>query len=103
MKKEVIINGRAFALKKAKGELCPNYVIRDLFECYVKPSAIKQSIYDDWFEWYMGEDNNYILKHFSINSYNVNMFTLRCDVYDMSETFIGQIYITKTRQEFWTI
>lgn len=101
--KEVIINNRAFTLKKAKGELCPNYVVRELFECYVKPSTIKQAIYNDWFEWYMSEDNNYILKHFSINSYNVNMFTLRCDVYNMENDFIGQIYITKTRQEFWTI
>ena len=87
--------------KKAKGELYPNYVVRDLFECYAKPSAIKQSIYNDWLEWYMYEDNNYILKHFSINSYNVNMFTLRCDVYTMENVFIGQIYISKTRQEFW--
>ena len=101
--KEVIINNRAFTLKKAKGELCPNYVVRDLFECYAKPSTTKQIIYEDWFEWYMSEDNNYILKHFSINSYNANMFTLRCDVYNMENEFIGQIYITKTRQEFWAI
>ena len=101
MKKEVIINGRAFALKKVKGELHPKFATRDLFECYAKPSTIKQSIYDNWFEWYMGEDDNYILKHFSINSYNVNMFTLRCDVYDMGENFIGQIYISKTRHELW--
>lgn len=101
MKREVIINGRVFVFKKAKGELCPNYAVRDLFECYAKPSAIKQSIYEDWFEWYMHEDNNYILKHFSINSYNANMFTLRCDVYNMENEFIGQVYISKTRQELW--
>lgn len=101
--KEVIINNRAFTLKKAKGGLYPNYAIRDLFECYAKPSAIKKSIYDDWLEWYMQDDNNYILKHFSINSYNVRMFTLRCDVYNMENEFIGQIHITKTRHEFWTV
>ena len=68
-----------------------------------KPSIAKQSIYDGWLEWYKEENNNFILKHFGISSYNFNMFTLKCDVYDRSENFIGQIYITKTKQEFWTI
>ena len=103
MKKEVIINGRAFVLKKVKGELHPKFATRDLYECYEKPSIAKQSVYGYWFEWYMNEDNNYILKHFSVDSYNFQMFTLRCDVYNMEDEFIGQLYITKTRQEFWTI
>lgn len=102
-KREVIINGRTFTLKKAKVELCPQFAMRDLRECYKKPSIAKQSIYEDWLEWYMKEDNNFILKHFSVNSYNVNMFTLRCDVYSMCNEFLGHIYISKTRQEFWTM
>lgn len=103
MKKEVIINGRTFTLKKAKGELRPIFITRDLFECYKKPSIAKQSIYEDWLDWYMKEDSNFILKHFSVDSYNCQMFTLRCDVYGMNNEFLGHIYITKTRQEFWTI
>ena len=102
MKKEVIINDRAFTLKKAKVELRPNFITRNLYECYEKPSITKQSIYNDWLDWYMEEDNNFILKHFSVNSYNVNMFTLRCDVYGMDNKFLGCIYISKTRNEFWT-
>lgn len=36
--------------------------------------------------------------------YNCMMFTLLINVYDSStDKFIGQLYITKTRQEFWTI
>lgn len=101
--KEVIINNRAFVVKKAKGELHPNFATHHLYDCYAKPSVTKQSIYKDWHEWYLKEDNNFILKNFSVNSYNVQMFTLRCDVYNMKNEFIGQIYITKTRQEFWTI
>lgn len=101
MKREVIINGRSFALKKAKGELHPKFVTLELRECYKNPSIAKQSIYDNWLEWYLNEDNNFILKHFSVNSYNAQMFTLRCDVYNMENEFIGHIYITKTRQEFW--
>ena len=101
--KEVIINNRTFMLKKAKGELRPKFATRDLYDCYKNPSIVKQSIYEDWFEWYMGEDNNYVLKHFGIDSYNFNMFTLRCDVYNTNDEFIGYIYITKTRQEFWRV
>ena len=103
MKREVIINDRAFTLKKVRGELYSNFVTRDLRECYKNPSIAKQSIYDNWFEWYMKEDNNFILKHFSVDSYNCQVFTLRCDVYGMNNEFLGRIHITKTRQEFWTI
>lgn len=102
MKREVIINGRTFTFKKAKEELHPNFITHDLCECYKKPSITKQAIYDDWLEWYMKEDNNFILKHFSVNSYNVKMFTLRCDVYGMDNKFLGHIYISKTRNKFWT-
>lgn len=46
----------------------------------------------------------YILRHFTINSYNCMMFTLSIDVYDMAtDKFIGKLYITKTRQEFWKV
>ena len=103
MKKEVIINGRSFVLKKAKGELHPKFATRYLRECYKNPSIAKQSIYDNWFEWYLGGDNNYTLKHFSVNTYNTQMFTLSCDVYNMENEFIGCIYISKTKQEFWTV
>ena len=103
MKQYIELNNRKFEVKKSKIELRPNFVIRDLYECYKKPSIAKQSIYDDWLEWYKEENNNFILKHFSVNSYNVNMFTLICDVYSMNNEFLGRIYISKTRQEFWTI
>ena len=103
MKKYIELNNEIFEVKKSKGELHPVTQVRSLDDCYTKPSNAKRSIYDYWFEWYNEENNNYILKHFSIDSYNFQMFTLKCDVYNMDEIFIGQIYITKTRQEFWTI
>lgn len=102
MKREVIIHGRIFTLKKVKVELRPEFSTRDLWDCYEKPSIAKQSIYADWLKWYKKENNNIVLKHFSINSYNVHMFTLRCDVYNPDSEFLGCIYISKTRQEFWT-
>lgn len=103
MKQYIELNNKVFEVKKAKCELHPITQERGLGDCYAKPSFVKQEIYNDWLRWYMTDSDKYILKHFTINSYNVNMFTLACDVYNMKNEFIGQIYITKTRQEFWTI
>ena len=103
MKQYIELNKESFELKKVKGELYPITQVRCLDDCYAKPSNAKRAIYNYWLGWYMKEDNNFILKHFSINSYNVNMFTLICDVYNTDNVFLGHIYISKTRQEFWTI
>ena len=101
MKHYIELNNETFEVKKSKGELYPITQVRGLGECYSKPSIAKHEIYNEWLKWYMTDNDKYILSHFTINSYNVNMFTLKCDVYDKSENFIGQIYISKTRQEFW--
>lgn len=103
MKKYIEFNKESFEVKKVKSELHPITQVRSLDDCYEKPSNAKRSIYNYWLSWYMTDNDNFILKHFTINSYNTNMFTLKCDVYGRAENFIGQIYITKTRQEFWTI
>ena len=101
MKKYIELNNETFEVKKAKGELHPITQVRGLGDCYAKPSFAKHEIYNGWLKWYMTGSDKYILKHFTIDSYNVNMFTLACDVYNMENEFIGQIYITKTRHEFW--
>lgn len=103
MKQYIELNNVTFEIKRVKGELHPIAQVRSLGDCYAKPSSAKREIYNDWLRWYMTNSDKYILKHFTINSYNVNMFTLTCDVYNMKNEFIGQIYITKTRHEFWTI
>ena len=99
--KQIELNNVTFEVKKAKGELHPITQIRGLGDCYAKPSFIKCKIYNNWLRWYMTDCDKCVLKHFTIDSYNVNMFTLACDVYNMENEFIGQLYITKTRQEFW--
>lgn len=101
MKQYVKLNNETFEIKKVKGELHPIAQVRILTDCYAKPSSVKHEIYNEWLKWYMTDSNKYVLKHFTINSYNDMMFTLMCDVYNMENEFIGQIYITKTRQEFW--
>lgn len=107
MKKYIELNNETFEVKKVKGKLHPNTYIRGLGDCYAKPSSIKQEIYNDWRKWYFDTNMNlsfYRLRHFTINSYNVNMFTLSIDVYDLeTDKFIGELYISKTRHEFWTI
>ena len=103
MNKTIKLNNESFVVKKAKGDLHPITQVRDLGACYAKPSPAKCRIYNYWLRWYMFDSEQYILKHFTINSYNANMFTLLIDVYDITNKFIGQFYITKSRQEFWTV
>lgn len=106
MRRYIELNNETFEIKKVKGELHPITVIRGLGNCYAKPSKVKRIIYNKWLNWYMNCKFNqiYSLRHFTIDSFNVNMFTLKIDVYDRTNgKFIGQLYITKTRQEFWTI
>ncbi len=104
MKKYVKLNNETFEVKEAKGDLHPMKEVRTLEDCYARPSAIKKAIWNEWFNWYLSvESTKYQIVNMSIQSYNAHMFTLRCDVYNMNNEFIGCIYITKTRQEFWTI
>lgn len=107
MKKYIELNNENFEIKKAKGELHPITQVRGLGDCYAKPSTAKYGIYNAWLKWYLDCKLNlslYRLRHFTINSYNTMMFTLSIDVHDkLTDEFIGQLYITKTRHEFWTI
>lgn len=105
MKQDIKLNNETFEVKKVKGELYSNKEVRRLDDCYNKPSKAKYEIYHSWLKWYKVTNMYepfYILRHFTINSYNCMMFTLSIDVYDMAtDKFLGKLYITKTRQEFW--
>ena len=105
MKQYIALHNVPFEVKKVTGALQPIKQVRTLSDCYAKPSDIKKSIYNDWFNWYLSvESPKYQIVNMSIQSYNVNMFTIRMDVFDAkTHEFIGCIYITKTRHEFWTI
>lgn len=107
MKKYIELNNVSFEIKKVKGELHPITQVRTLTDCYARPSYVKHEIYNDWLTWYKEANMNepfYIFRHFTINSYNCRMFTLSIDLYDRTtNNFIGKLYITKTRQEFWRV
>ena len=103
MMRYIELNNETFEVKKAKGELHP-LEYRALVDCYNKPSMIKRSIWENWIDWLIQLDKNSTNMWFgslTIISYNTMMFTLGCNVYNNDNKLIGQLYITKTRQEFW--
>lgn len=106
MKQYIKLNSETFEVKKLKYE--PEYLdYKTLDDCYANPSKIKRDIYNDWLEWLdeLNLDNptEYEFGHLTVLSYNINMFTLGVEVYNKLGELIGQLYITKTRQEFWTV
>jgi hypothetical protein len=106
IKRYIQLNNEDFVIKEAKGILYSIEHVRLLSDCYAKPSLVKQAIFDSWAEWVKQvniDNEKYILKHLTIESYNCMMFTLSIDVYNLTSRLVGKIYITKTRQEFWTI
>ena len=105
MKRYIELNNETFEVKKAKGELHTMKEVRTLADCYARPSEAKKHIYNYWFDWYLTvESSDYEIVNMTVQSYNTSVFTIRMDVFDTkTHGFIGYIYISKTRQELWTI
>ena len=103
MKRYIELNNETFKVRHFKRELHPIKEVRTLMDCYASPSEVKKEIYEHWFEWYLTVDSSvYEIVNMTIQSYNAHMFTIRMDIFDnKTHNFIGCIYITKTRQEFW--
>ena len=105
MKKTIELNYEIFNVRKPRGKLKP-FVHRSLTDCYKKPSVLKQSIYSNWVHWLIALNDSTTDMRFgpmSVLTYNTNVFTLGCDVYNNSNQLIGQIYISPKRQEFWKV
>ena len=105
MKQYIKLNSETFEVKKLKYE--PEHLgYKTLKDCYVNPSKIKRVIYNDWLEWLnelnLDNSTDYEFGYLTVLSYNFNIFTLGVEVYKLGE-LIGHLYITKTRQEFWTV
>lgn len=106
MKRYIQLNNEDFVIKQAKGILQPNEQVRLLSDCYAKPSLVKQAIFDSWVEWVKQvniDNEKYILKRLTVVSYNCMIFTLSIDVYNLTSQFVGKLYISKARHEFWVI
>lgn len=106
MKQYIKLNSETFEVKKLKYE--PEHLVyKALDDCYANPSKIKRVIYNDWLEWLdeLNLDNptEYEFGHLTVLSYNSNMFTLGAEVYNKLGELIGRLYITKTKQELWTV
>ena len=105
MKQYIKLNNKTFEVKKVKGKLYP-LRLRTLTDCYAKPSDLKQAIYKEWANWLIeliDTSSDMHFKPMTVCTYNRDMFTLGCDVYNIKNQLIGQLYITKTRQEFWAV
>lgn len=106
MKQYIKLNSEIFEVKKLKYE--PEHLdYKTLEDCYVNPSEIKRVIYNDWLEWLnelnLDNSTDYEFGYLTVLSYNFNIFTLGVEVYNKLGELIGHLYITKTRQEFWTV
>ena len=103
MKRYIELNNEIFKVRHFKGELYPIKEVRTLTDCYARPSEAKKEVYKQWLNWYQQSDSpDYQIVKMTIQSYNTIMFTLCMDVFDTKTySFVGKLYITKTRQEFW--
>lgn len=106
MRKYIELNNRTFEVKKLKGEVRP-LEYRTLDDCYAKSSSFKRYIYNDWDNWLVELANcrhsDYGYGPITVLSYNAMIFTLGAEVYNNDNKLIGYLYITKTRQEFWSV
>lgn len=106
MKQYIKLNSETFEVKKLKYK--PEHLVyRTLKDCYAYPSEIKRVIYNDWLVWLdeliLNNPTDYEFGYLTVLSYNFNVFTLGVEVYNKLGELIGHLYITKTRQEFWTV
>lgn len=106
MKHYIELNNRTFEVKKLKGKVQP-LEYRSLYDCYNKPSSLKKDIYSDWYKWLVeltfDESSDYGYGILTVLSYNCMIFTLGAEVYNKKCELIGYLYISKTRQELWTV
>ena len=100
--KTITINGVNFEVKtprknKVYFNQCVNYLMRyqgrDIWDCYDRPSEVKQEIYKDWVKWYTDCDKNVDL--FGITSYNCMQFSLGCLYYDRENNVRYSLSITR--------
>lgn len=100
------MNSETFEVKKLKYEQ-KHLDYRTLEDCYDHPSKIKRVIYNDWLEWLdeliLDNPTDYKFGQLTVLSYNCYTFILGVEVYNKLGELIGHLYITKTRQEFWTV
>lgn len=72
MKKEKYININGVNFERVKGGVNNiNTSLKDIYQCYDRPSIYKVNIYNEWCEFAREVDST----KYGIASYNVNIFT----------------------------
>ena len=99
------INGVEFEVTTGKKQYVQRAIERHLSEprkqlrdCYIKPSPIKQDIWNNWLEWFWTAPE---VGELSITSYNGFQFTIGAIYYDENDTPIGYIQITKAHNHLF--
>lgn len=72
MSKIIELNNVDFELgKPINGQ--PSINTRSIWDCYDKPSKIKEEIYEEWRNWFVRDCDSYL---FGVCSYNGHFFTI---------------------------
>ena len=84
------LNGEHFTLdtKETVNERVLN--LRDIYDCYERPSRYKVEIFEDWKRWFIQNGGNC-----TVNSYNCMMFTIFGYVTEQETGERYECYITK--------
>ena len=97
------INGFEFELIKPRkykryfedvNRMINNYTSRDIWDCYSRPSYIKEHIFRVWKNWEYssnGENSKYAISNIEVSSYNSMQFTLSGIAWSKEDD--GKIYI----------
>lgn len=108
MSKTIEINGVLFELRQPRknkvyfedvNHMINNFTGRDLWDCYDRPSDVKQKIYRMWRNWELDSENNrpFIISNLEVDSYNCMQFTLCAIAWEQSDE--GTIYVLKITRD----
>ena len=106
MSKITVLNDETFETIKSKKTMnyinyLDNHLHKDLYDCYERPSNIKQEIYNYWMNWCYEMFPN--VSMFGITSYNTFCFTLGGILYDDNDNILGYIEISKCHNRLYLI
>ena len=106
--KKLTINGIVFEVVNSKkypttvesvNRYMDRFTGRSLWDCYDRPSEIKESIWDNWRYWMHDSnvnENEYSVQYMQVSSYNSMMFTIDALVFDKQDYIKYFLHITPT-------
>lgn len=97
--KTITINNETFELGKPMTFMdMPHISMRDLDDCYTRPSMTKVRIFNQWQNWFINNDG-----YCGVMSYNSNFFTINGLVEDKNTNKKYYCYITHAHNRAYEI